>query len=123
MQKNGVKMHQRMDSKQEEFLNLRLNLSMTKFMLNPGDFPKIWSIIGLVLGEKKVANLFTETVKIIWNFKIGAEINQLKNQPLKKAVSSPKMGNGLILVATESIISFVNLSNWCWILLSMIVQW
>ena len=53
-----------------------------------------------------MANLFTKVVKIIWNFKIGAEINQLIM--LEKTVSSPKMGNGLILVATESIISFVN---------------
>ena len=35
MQKNGVKVQKRMDSKLEDFLNLRLNLSLTKSMLNP----------------------------------------------------------------------------------------
>ena len=70
MQKNCVKMHQRMDSKQEDFLNLRLNLSMTKFMLNPRQFPSfnpiqgqacpspsdaIEETIGLVLDGEEVA--------------------------------------------------------------------
>ena len=41
MQKNGVKMQERMDSKQEGFLNLRLNLSMTRFMLNPTESNRI----------------------------------------------------------------------------------
>ena len=42
-------MHQLMDSEQEDFLNLRLNLSMTKFMLNPREFPK-GKLIGLMIG-------------------------------------------------------------------------
>ena len=43
MQKNGVKMQKRMDSKREDYLNLRVNLSMTRFMLNPREFTRYLS--------------------------------------------------------------------------------
>ena len=94
LQKNGVKMHQRMDSKQEDFLNLRLNLSMTKFMLNPREFPSFNQksfhpegfLNGLVFYKVAEAILFTQAVEMNWNFKIGAEINQINI--IEKAVSS-----------------------------------
>ena len=74
---------------------------------------------GLVLEEvldcqgieriKKVTNIFTQTVELNWNFKIGAEINQGKL--LKEAASFPIMGNGLMMIANKRIVSFVNLSK------------
>ena len=119
MQKNGVKMHQRMDSKKEDFLSLRLNLSMTKFMLNPTEFPTriglMELMIGLVLNilkslvKEEVTILLTQAVKLNWNYKIGAEINQV--MVLEKTVCAGWMGNGIMIIATESIVSFVNLSN------------
>ena len=78
MQKNGVKVQQRMDSKQEDFLNLRLNLSLTRSMINPLlaiDIRRtgIGDQIGLVLMQK-VVNGLTQAVHLNWNFKIGAQV-------------------------------------------------
>ena len=58
---------------------------------------------------KKVTNIFTQAVELNWNFKIGAEINQENIK--QEAVSFPIMGNGLMMIANNSIVSFVNLSK------------
>ena len=50
MQKDGVKVQQRMDSKKEDFLNLRLNLSMTRSTLNPKEKASRDIIAGVLEG-------------------------------------------------------------------------
>ena len=58
---------------------------------------------------QKVVHGLTQAVDLNWNFKIGAQVNQII-----KNVSPPislEMGNGMMIIATESIVSFVNLSN------------
>ena len=70
MQKNSVKLQQRMDSKQEDFSNLRLNLSITRSMLNPLLSLEKRNGLGLVLMQKE-GHGFTQAVDLNWNFKIG----------------------------------------------------
>ena len=60
---------------------------------------------------KKVTNIFTQAVQLNWNFKIGAEINQENILILIETASFPIMGNGLMMIANKSIVSFVNLSK------------
>ena len=51
MQKNGVKMQQRMNSKEEDFLNLRVDLSIKRFMLNHIKFPRDFLVLVMTIKD------------------------------------------------------------------------
>ena len=91
---------------------------MTRSILNPLLSLEKRNGLGLVSMQKE-GHGFTQAVELNWNFKIGTpKIGALVKQIMTHmTVSYWHYGIGMMNIAMISIVSFVNLSNWCWILL------
>jgi hypothetical protein len=107
MQKNSVKLQQRMDSKQDFFSNPEPNLSMTRFIL---PYKEKRETLGLVLIQKEVHG-FTQDMELKnYTLKIGTHI--CPGLIIAVAFYFMEMvENGVMHLAKTSPISFASLSK------------